>query len=169
MKNKQVLLAARPQGAVEESHFRIVESDIPSAGDGEFVVRAHYLSLDPYMRGRMDDAKSYAAKAEIGSVMVGMAVGEVIESRHEKFKAGDFVETRSGWQQYGVSNGGGARETGGTGLGLAIVKHILNRHQATLEISSEPGKGSRFAARFPARRVVPATAALERVERDVQN
>ncbi len=110
MKNKQVLLAARPQGAVEESHFRIVESDIPQAGEGEFVVRAHYLSLDPYMRGRMDDAKSYAAKAEVGGVMVGTAVGEVIESRHEKFKAGDFVETRSGWQEYGVSNGGGVRK-----------------------------------------------------------
>ena len=110
MKNKQVLLAARPQGAVEESHFRIVESAIPQAGKGEFVVRAHYLSLDPYMRGRMDDAKSYAAKAEVGGVMVGTTVGEVIESRHEKFKAGDFVETRSGWQQYGVSNGGGVRK-----------------------------------------------------------
>ncbi len=110
MKNKQVLLAARPRGPVEESHFRIVETDIPKAGEGEFVVRAHYLSLDPYMRGRMDDAKSYAAKAEVGAVMVGTAVGEVIESRHEKFKAGDFVETRTGWQEYGVSSGGGVRK-----------------------------------------------------------
>ena len=65
MKNKQVLLAARPTGAVDASHFRIVESDMPKAGEGEFIVRAHYLSLDPYMRGRMDDAKSYAAKAEL--------------------------------------------------------------------------------------------------------
>jgi NADPH-dependent curcumin reductase CurA len=110
LKNKQVLLASRPSGAVEESHFRIVESDSPQAGDGEFVVRAHYLSLDPYMRGRMDNEKSYAAKAEVGTVMVGTAVGEVIESRHEKFKVGDFVETRTGWQEYGVSNGGGVRK-----------------------------------------------------------
>jgi NADPH-dependent curcumin reductase CurA len=110
MKNKQVLLAARPRGAVAESHFRIVESDIPRAGDGEFVMRAHYLSLDPYMRGRMDDAKSYAKKAEVGEVMVGTAVGEVIESRHEKYKAGDFVETRTGWQLYGKSDGGGVRK-----------------------------------------------------------
>jgi len=110
LKNKQVLLAARPTGVVEESHFRIVESDIPHAGEGEFVVRAHYLSLDPYMRGRMDNEKSYAAKAEIGAVMVGTAVGEVIESRHEKFNVGDFVETRTGWQEYGVSNGGGVRK-----------------------------------------------------------
>ncbi len=110
MKNKQILLASRPQGVVEESHFRIVESEIPKAGEGEFVMRAHYLSLDPYMRGRMDREKSYAAKAEIGAVMVGTAVGEVIESKHEKFKVGDFVETRSGWQEYGVSNGGGVRK-----------------------------------------------------------
>ncbi len=110
MKNTQVLLASRPQGAVEESHFRIVETDIPKAGDNEFVVRAHYLSLDPYMRGRMDNEKSYAAKAEVGAVMVGTAVGEVIESRHEKFTVGGYVETRTGWQEYGVSNGGGVRK-----------------------------------------------------------
>jgi hypothetical protein len=106
----QVLLAARPRGLVDASHFRIVESDIPKAGDGEFVVRAHYLSLDPYMRGRMDDSKSYAAKAVVGDVMVGTAVGEVIESRHDKYKAGDFVETRTGWQLYGRSDGGGVRK-----------------------------------------------------------
>ncbi|HEV8517702.1 MAG TPA: NADP-dependent oxidoreductase [Burkholderiales bacterium] len=106
----QVLLASRPRGPVDESHFRIVESDVPKAADGEFVVRAHYLSLDPYMRGRMDDAKSYAAKAAVGDVMVGTAVGEVIESRHEKYRAGDFVETRTGWQLFGLSNGGGARK-----------------------------------------------------------
>ena len=87
MKNQQVLLAARPRGPVELEHFRFVEAPMPAAADGEFVVRAHYLSLDPYMRGRMDDAKSYARKAEVGEVMVGTAVGEVIESRHEKFKA----------------------------------------------------------------------------------
>src|SRR5258706_12150601 len=110
VKNMQVLLASRPRGAVDESHFRIVESDVPKAGDGEFVIRAHYLSLDPYMRGRMDEAKSYAAKAAVGDVMVGTAVGEVIESRHEKYHAGDFVETRTGWQLFGLSNGGGGRK-----------------------------------------------------------
>src|SRR5688572_29251936 len=109
MKNLQVLLAARPRGPVQESHFHIAESDIPNADDGEFVARNHYLSLDPYMRGRMDDTKSYAPKAVVGNVMVGTAVGEVIESRHEKYKVGDFVETRTGWQLYGKSDGGGAR------------------------------------------------------------
>ena len=109
MKNKQILLASRPQGAVSESNFKLVETDIPQAGDGEFVVRNHYLSLDPYMRGRMDEAKSYAQSAAVGDVMVGTTVGEVIESKHAKFKVGDFVETRTGWQLYGKSNGGGTR------------------------------------------------------------
>ena len=109
MKNKQILLASRPQGAVVAANFRLVESDIPQAVEGEFVVRNHFLSLDPYMRGRMDDSKSYAANAVVGEVMVGTTVGEVIESKHAKFKAGDFVETRSGWQLYGKSNGGGVR------------------------------------------------------------
>ena len=110
MKNLQVLLAARPRGPVEESHFSIVESEIPKAGAGEFVVRNHYLSLDPYMRGRMDDRKSYTKSVVVGDVMVGTAVGEVIESRHEKFHPGDFVETRTGWQLYGKSDGAGARK-----------------------------------------------------------
>jgi NADPH-dependent curcumin reductase CurA len=110
MKNRQILLAARPQGAVEERHFKLVEGDVPQARDGEFVVRTHYLSLDPYMRGRMDDAKSYAPKAELNEVMVGATVGEVTESRNDKFQAGDFVLTRSGWQEYGVSDGSGVRK-----------------------------------------------------------
>ncbi len=103
------MLAARPQGAVSTDNFTLVESGIPAAGDGEFVVRNHYLSLDPYMRGRMDASKSYAASAVVGEVMVGTAVGEIIESKHAKFKVGEFVETRTGWQLYGKSNGGGAR------------------------------------------------------------
>ena len=109
MKNKQILLAARPTGVVDESHFRLVETAIARATEGEFVVRNHFLSLDPYMRGRMEDSRSYAASAVVGEVMVGTAVGEVIESQHAKFKVGDFVETRTGWQHYGKSNGGGTR------------------------------------------------------------
>ena len=109
MTNLQILLASRPQGAVSEENFSLVEGDIPHADEGEFVVRNHYLSLDPYMRGRMEDSKSYAASAVVGAVMVGTTVGEVIESQHAKFKVGDFVETRTGWQHYGKSNGGGTR------------------------------------------------------------
>ena len=104
-KNVQVTLASRPKGWVEESNFAIVESDIPQPGEGQVLVKNLYLSLDPYMRGRMNDAKSYAAKTEIGDVMVGGTVGEVLESNNSRFKAGDVVVGYQGWQLYGLSNG----------------------------------------------------------------
>jgi NADPH-dependent curcumin reductase CurA len=103
--NKQVLLASRPQGAVTPANFRIVEAPVPAPGEGEVLVRNEWLSLDPYMRGRMSDAKSYAASVEIGGLMVGQTVGEVVESRHPGFKKGDKVLTSLGWQLYGVARG----------------------------------------------------------------
>jgi hypothetical protein len=107
-KNKQVLLAARPQGAPKESDFRIVESELRDPEDGEFLVKNRFLSLDPYMRGRMSEAKSYAANVELGAVMIGSTVGEVVQSRHPKFAVGDVVVAGLGWQQYGLSKGEGA-------------------------------------------------------------
>jgi NADPH-dependent curcumin reductase CurA len=101
--NKQVLLASRPQGRVIEDNFRIVESPMPQPGDGEVLVRNEWLSLDPYMRGRMNDAKSYAAPVQLGEVMVGQTVGEAIESRDPRFKPGHKVLTALGWQLYGVA------------------------------------------------------------------
>jgi NADPH-dependent curcumin reductase len=109
-KNMQVLLANRPTGWVKESDFRIVETDIPTAGDGQVLVKNLYLSLDPYMRGRMNDQRSYAAKVEIGQVMTGETVGEVLESRNPKFRAGDTVAGRVGWQTYALSDGGDLRK-----------------------------------------------------------
>ena len=103
--NKQVLLANRPNGLVKESDFRIVEQPLSSPGEGEVLVRSLFLSLDPYMRGRMNAAKSYAAHVELGAVMVGETVGEVTESRNPAFKVGDIVAGSFGWQQYGVSDG----------------------------------------------------------------
>ena len=94
-KNQQILLARRPSGAVDERDFRLVETDVPQPAEGQFLVRNLFLSLDPYMRGRMSDAKSYAKPAEVGEVMVGGAVGEVVASRHPKFKPGDKVRTRN--------------------------------------------------------------------------
>ena len=102
--NKQVLLASRPKGAVTEDNFRLVEVPVGKAGAGEVLVRNEWLSLDPYMRGRMSDAKSYAKSAEIGEVMVGQTVGEVVESKDPNFKAGDKVLTPLGWQLYGIAN-----------------------------------------------------------------
>ena len=105
--NLQVQLASRPTGWVEESNFRIVESPVPKPGPGQLLVKNLWLSLDPYMRGRMSDAKSYATPVQIGEVMVGGVVGEVVESNHPKFKAGDYVVGPLGWQLYAVSNGEG--------------------------------------------------------------
>src|SRR5947209_11181833 len=104
MNNTQVLLARRPAGWPDESTFAIVETPIPTPGDGEILVRGRFLSLDPYMRGRMNDAKSYAPKVEIGQVMVGGVVGEVIASKHPKLAVGDVVVGSFGWQEYAVSN-----------------------------------------------------------------
>ena len=102
--NKQVLLASRPQGAVTEDNFRFVEVPVGKPGPGEVLVKNEWLSLDPYMRGRMSDAKSYAKSTEIGEVMVGQTVGEVVESHDGNFKAGDKVLTPLGWQLYGIAS-----------------------------------------------------------------
>ena len=101
--NKRVLLASRPVGAVTESNFRIDEAPVPKPAEGEVLVRNLWLSLDPYMRGRMSDAKSYVKGVDIGEVMVGQTVGEVVESRHAELKVGDIVLTQLGWQLYGVT------------------------------------------------------------------
>jgi NADPH-dependent curcumin reductase len=106
-KNLQVLLANRPTGWVTESDFRLLESPMPKPGPGQMLVKVRWLSLDPYMRGRMSTGKSYAKPLEIGDVMTGGTVGEVIESGNGKFKPGDYVVGPLGWQQYAVSDGEG--------------------------------------------------------------
>src|SRR5512140_3847477 len=104
-RNKQWLLASRPRGPVQESNFRLVETDVPAPGNGEMLVRVRYLSLDPYMRGRMDDTKSYAESQPLDQVMIGGTVGEVIESRNSLFAKGDLVVGMGGWQEYHLSDG----------------------------------------------------------------
>ncbi len=101
-KNKQVLLDNRPQGEASASNFKLVDADTPPLKDGEVLVRHHFLSLDPYMRGRMNDAKSYAAPQPLGQVMQGGTVGEVVESRNPKYAVGDKVVGFGGWQEYSV-------------------------------------------------------------------
>lgn len=102
--NRQIRVAARPVGVPKESDFRLTESPIPQPGDGQCLIRGLYLSVDPYMRGRLRDRKSYAAPVEIGDVMVGGVAGRVIESRHDNFKAGDIVVGNLGWQEYAVED-----------------------------------------------------------------
>ena len=101
--NRQVLLASRPQGPVTADNFRIVDAPIGEPGAGEVLVKNEWLSLDPYMRGRMNDVKSYVPPVQIGEVMVGQTVGEVVASRDSRFAVGDKVLASSGWQLYGVA------------------------------------------------------------------
>src|SRR5258708_26096615 len=103
--NRRIPLAARPDGYPREGDFKLVEEPVPSIGPGQVLVRTRYLSLDPYMRGRMNAGKSYAPPVEIGATMVGGVVGAVIASENKTFKIGDIVEARLGWQDYGVSDG----------------------------------------------------------------
>jgi NADPH-dependent curcumin reductase CurA len=100
--NKQILLDNRPEGEARASNFRLATAETPPLKDGEVLVRHHFLSLDPYMRGRMNDAKSYAAPQPLGQVMQGGTVGEVVESRSPKFAAGDQVVGTGGWQEWAV-------------------------------------------------------------------
>src|SRR5215470_7593612 len=108
--NRRITLASRPDGYPTEANFKLVEDKVPSPGPGQVLVRAHYLSLDPYMRGRMSDAKSYAAPVPIGGVMEGGIVGRVTASENPRFKVGDFVEGRLGWQDYALSDGRNIRK-----------------------------------------------------------
>ena len=107
MINKQILLTSRPAGEATAANFTLVETPVPDLQDGQVLVKHHYLSLDPYMRGRMNDAKSYAPPQPLNAVMIGGTVGEVVQSKHPSFAAGDRVVGMGGWQQYSVVDGGG--------------------------------------------------------------
>jgi len=103
MENQRIVLASRPQGWVTPENFRLEKAPLPAAGEGEVLVRNLWLSLDPYMRGRMSESKSYVKGVEIGEVMVGQTAGEVVESKNPSLKKGDHVLTQLGWQLYGVT------------------------------------------------------------------
>ncbi len=108
--NHQVLLKSRPDGPPGLDNFEFAQRPVPEPGDGEVLMRNRYLSLDPYMRGRMSAAKSYAKPVEIGDPMVGGTVGEIMASRNAKFVAGDTVLGYGGWQDYAISTGVGLRK-----------------------------------------------------------
>ena len=101
--NRQFLLAARPDGLPKESDFRLVEAPIPPLSDGEVLLQSVYLSVDPYMRGRITGVKTYAEPVHVGDLMVGGVVGKVVESRHADYSAGDYAVGYWGWQEFAVS------------------------------------------------------------------
>lgn len=169
--NQQILLDNRPAGEATASNFMLVSSDTPELQDGQVLVRHHYLSLDPYMRGRMSDAKSYAAPQPLGQVMIGGTAGEVVESRSPKFQPGDKVVGMGGWQQYSVVNAdqpGALRKVDTTHVPLShylgavgmpgvtawygLVKIIEPKAGQTMVVSAATGAvGSAFAALSKAR------------------
>src|SRR5580700_4991082 len=98
--HRQFKLAARPAGMPKESDFALVETPMPTPGEGQVLVKTHYISVDPYMRGRITGVRSYADPVNIGDVMVGGAVGEIIESHEPNLQPGDFVAGYWGWRDY---------------------------------------------------------------------
>ena len=122
--HRRIVLKRRPKGYPELSDFELVETPIEDPGPGEALVRAHYLSLDPYMRGRMNDARSYVPPLAIGEVIVGGVVGEVVRTNTDAFAVGDVVEGRLGWQEHGLARPDTVRKVpfpdipGSTALGI---------------------------------------------------
>lgn len=110
MQNRRIVLASRPQGEPSPSNFRLETIDVPDLKEGEVLLQILFLSLDPYMRGRMSEAKSYAEPAKLGEVMVGGTVAKVVASKNPSFAAGDIVLSYSGWQEYAISNGSELRK-----------------------------------------------------------
>ena len=117
--NRQILLVSRPQGAASVDNFKLVETPLAPLTDAQVRVRNHFLSLDPYMRSRMDDSKSYAASQPLNEVMIGGTVGEVVESKNPKFAVGDKVVGTYGWQEFGTSDGKGLRKVDDTHIPLS--------------------------------------------------
>ncbi|MET0319216.1 MAG: NADP-dependent oxidoreductase, partial [Duganella sp.] len=116
---QRIVLAARPRGAVLPEHFRLETAPVPALQDGQLLVRNHYLSLDPYMRGRMSAAKSYAAPQALDETMIGGTVGTVVASRHPGFAVGDAVVGVLGWTEMAVSDGVQLRKVDGDRLPLS--------------------------------------------------
>ena len=169
--NQQLLLDNRPQGEATTSNFKLVTTKTPALTENQVLVRHHYLSLDPYMRGRMNDSKSYAVPQPLGQVMIGGTVGEVVESKHPKFHVGDKVVGMGGWQHYSVVDGnapGMLRKVDTTHVPLShylgavgmpgvtafygLVKIITPKAGETVTVSAASGAvGSAFGALAKAR------------------
>ncbi|MGV2100180.1 NADP-dependent oxidoreductase [Rhizobium sp. 21-4511-3d] len=123
--NVKITLASRPSGAAVPDNFRLERAAAPEPGEGELLLQILYLSLDPYMRGRMDDAKSYSAPVAIGGVMEGGTVARVVSSRNSNFAPGDIVLSHSGWQLYATSNGDRLRKLDPTQAPVTTALGVL--------------------------------------------
>ena len=128
--NRQVTLTSRPVGFPEESDFALVESPVPEPGPGEVLVRAQYLSVDPYQRGRMSEARSYAKPVQLGEVMTAQAAAEVVESKDPRFTPGDRVVGQLGWQEYATARANALRHVP-EGIPLPWSLHVLGTNGLT--------------------------------------
>ncbi len=169
--NKQIYLDNRPEGEATLSNFKLVTGETPTLADNQVLVRHHYMSLDPYMRGRMNDSKSYTANQPTGAVFQGGTVGEIVESRHPKYQVGDKVVGFGGWQEYSVVDAtvpGSLRKVDTTHVPLShylgavgmpgvtawygLVKIIAPKEGETLVVTAASGAvGSAFGALAKAR------------------
>jgi NADPH-dependent curcumin reductase CurA len=122
---QRIVLASRPRGAVTPENFRLERVPLPTVGEGQLLVRNHFLSLDPYMRGRMETSKSYAAPQALDETMVGGTVGIVEASRNPAFAVGDAVSGMFGWQEYGLSDGTGLRKVDARQVPLSAHLGVL--------------------------------------------
>ncbi|EHC3600674.1 NADP-dependent oxidoreductase, partial [Salmonella enterica subsp. enterica serovar Enteritidis] len=111
-RHRRWLLASRPHGEPTGENFRLEEGEVASPGPGQLLLRTVYLSLDPYMRGRMSDAPSYSPPVAVGAVMVGGTVSRVVTSNHDDYQPGDWVLGYGGWQDYELSDGSGLVKLG---------------------------------------------------------
>ena len=123
--NRKFTLASRPVGYPKPSDFDLVTEPIPTPKDGEVLVHTNYLSVDPYMRGRMNDRASYAPNVQIGEIMVGSVVGEVVASKNSDFQVGDIATGGLGWQEYGISDGSSLRKVDPTLAPISTALGIL--------------------------------------------
>jgi len=109
-KTKEIHLASRPSGVPKQDNFELVETEIPDIETGEILVRNEWLSVDPYMRGRMNDSKSYVEPFQIGEPMEGGCIGKVVASKHDEFSEGDYIQGNLGWREYWKSDGSGVQK-----------------------------------------------------------
>ncbi len=158
--NHQILLVSRPQGVASADNFKLVETPLQPLADGHVRVRNHYLSLDPYMRGRMNDSKSYATPQPLNEVMIGGTAGEVVESKNPKFAVGDKVVGLFGWQEYGTSDGKGLQKVdtthvplsaflGPVGMPGVTAWYGLNRMRRRLRVSTVTSRTSAARCSMP--------------------
>ena len=122
---QRIVLASRPRGAVQPENFRLEQVEAPEPGDGQVLVRNHYLSLDPYMRGRMSEAKSYAAAQALDETMIGGTAGVVVASNHSRFAVGDSVVGGLGWAEMGVADGAMLRKVDTSQIPLSAYLGVL--------------------------------------------